>query len=170
MVIALSDPNSENGIGRCIILTLHDGKWEVTNEGVNIATSGKVFAPGNLRATADNPNYLALVNHWISEKYTLRYTGGLVPDVYHILVKGKGILTNVLSPSTKAKLRLLYEVAPIALIVEACGGASCTPGSSEKFPQPLSLLDIPIEELEQKLGVIYGGKDEVEKCKSFLFV
>lgn len=39
------------------------------------------------RATADNEKYRDLVNWWIAERYTLRYTGGLVPDVYHIFIK-----------------------------------------------------------------------------------
>lgn len=58
-------------------------------------------------------------------RYTLRYTGGMVPDVYHILIKSKGIFTNVSSPSAKAKLRLLYECAPMALLIEAAGGSRC---------------------------------------------
>ena len=36
----------------------------------------------------------ALVDFWIENKYTLRYSGGLVPDVYHILAKGQ--VTNCL--------------------------------------------------------------------------
>ena len=68
--------------------------------------------------------YYAHVRH--CERYTLRYTGGMVPDVYHILIKGKGVFTNVSSPTAKAKLRLLYECAPIALLVEAAGGARYT--------------------------------------------
>jgi sedoheptulose-bisphosphatase len=79
----------------------------------------------------------ALVNYWIENKYTLRYSGGLVPDVYHILIKGQvsatliiewffdlflidsllqGVLANASSESAKAKLRLLFECAPIALV------------------------------------------------------
>lgn len=58
-------------------------------------------------------------------RYTLRYTGGMVPDVYHILIKNKGVFTNVSSKNAKAKLRLVYECAPIALVVEAAGGARC---------------------------------------------
>ena len=34
-----------------------------------------------------------------------------------IIVKEKGVFTNVTSPSTKAKLRILFEVAPLALLV-----------------------------------------------------
>ena len=40
-----------------------------------------------------------------------------VPDVFQIIVKEKGVFTNVTSPSTKAKLRILFEVAPLALLV-----------------------------------------------------
>jgi hypothetical protein len=45
--------------------------------------------------------------------------------VYHILIKGEGVLSNASSPAARAKLRLLFEAGPIALIIEAAGGASC---------------------------------------------
>jgi len=45
---------------------------------------GKLFSPGNLRATFDNPEYEKLINYYVSEKYTLRYTGGMVPDVNQV--------------------------------------------------------------------------------------
>ena len=61
--------------------------------------------------------YEKLVSYWIGEKYTLRYTGGMVPDVFQIIVKEKGVFSNVTSPSTKAKLRILFEVAPLGLLV-----------------------------------------------------
>ena len=48
------------------------------------AGEGKMFSPGNLRATFDNPNYERLISHYIGEKYTLRYTGGMVPDVFQV--------------------------------------------------------------------------------------
>ncbi len=42
------------------------------------AGEGKMFSPGNLRATFDNPAYEKLIAYYIGEKYTLRYTGGMV--------------------------------------------------------------------------------------------
>ena len=51
------------------------------------------------------------MSYYLGEKYTLRYTGGMVPDVFQIIVKEKGVFTNVTSPSTKAKLRILFEVS-----------------------------------------------------------
>ena len=66
-----------------------DGKWVLVKETTEIG-EGKMFAPGNLRATYDNPEYEKLVSFWLGEKYTLRYTGGMVPDVFQIIVKEKG--------------------------------------------------------------------------------
>ena len=48
------------------------------------AGEGKMFSPGNLRATFDNPEYEKLISYWVGEKYTLRYTGGMVPDVFQV--------------------------------------------------------------------------------------
>jgi len=69
-----------------------------------------LFAPGNLRATQDNAGYAQLFNYWNENQYQLRYTGGMVPDVNQIMVKGKGIFVNCGSKNTKSKLRVLYEV------------------------------------------------------------
>ena len=168
LVVAL--PKANEGKGQSVQLVLHGEAWEVVHAQLAIAPSGKVFAPGNLRATADSPAYKRLVDFWIAERYTLRYSGGLVPDVYHVLIKGKGVVTNVVSASAKAKLRLLYEAAPIALVVECAGGASCVaPGPGGEHPEPVSLLDVPISALEFKCGVAYGSTEEVATFQQYLY-
>jgi len=62
------------------------------------------------------------VGKWIARGLTLRYTGGLVPDIYQLFIKGNGIFVTVASPTHKAKLRVLYEVAPIVFLIEKAGG------------------------------------------------
>ncbi|EGX92491.1 sedoheptulose-1,7-bisphosphatase [Cordyceps militaris CM01] len=42
----------------------------------------RFFAPANLRAASESPAYMALVQHYITERYTLRYSGGLVPPTW----------------------------------------------------------------------------------------
>jgi sedoheptulose-bisphosphatase len=144
--------------------------WFLTLPKIVISPTCKTFAPGNLRATSDNPAYKSLVDYWIAQKYTVRYSGGLVPDVYHILVKQSGVLSNASSKSAKAKLRLLYECAPIALIIEAAGGASCVcPSEVEDNIDPVSLLDVVITDLDRRVGVCYGSTEEVQRFKSVLF-
>eukprot|EP00195_Chlamydomonas_chlamydogama_P016177 CAMPEP_0202894988 /NCGR_PEP_ID=MMETSP1392-20130828/4268_1 /ASSEMBLY_ACC=CAM_ASM_000868 /TAXON_ID=225041 /ORGANISM="Chlamydomonas chlamydogama, Strain SAG 11-48b" /LENGTH=387 /DNA_ID=CAMNT_0049579851 /DNA_START=53 /DNA_END=1216 /DNA_ORIENTATION=- len=139
-----------------------DGKWLHVKETTEIG-EGKLFAPGNLRATFDNPAYERLVNFYLGEKYTLRYTGGMVPDVFQIIVKEKGVFTNVTSPSTKAKLRILFEVAPLAMMVEAAGGASSCDGKC------VSALDIPILVHDQRTQICFGSKGEVKRFEEYMY-
>jgi sedoheptulose-bisphosphatase len=127
------------------------------------AGEGKLFSPGNLRATFDNPAYERLISYYLGEKYTLRYTGGMVPDVFQILVKEKGVFTNVTSPSTKAKLRILFEVAPLALLVENAGGASSCDGLC------VSGLDVVIEKHDQRTQICYGSTNEVKRFEEYLY-
>ncbi|PRW59000.1 Sedoheptulose-1,7- chloroplastic [Chlorella sorokiniana] len=100
------------------------GAWQLSRPDVRIPPAKKVFAPANLRAQADNAAYRQLVLHWMEERYTLRYSGGLVPDLHHILAKGGGVFCNPTSPTAPAKLRCLYETFPLALVAEAAGGAT----------------------------------------------
>lgn len=128
------------------------GQWIKTNEFSSIQ-EGKLIAPGNLRATQDNKGYQELFDYWVQNTYQLRYTGGMVPDVNQLMVKGKGIFVNVASKNTKSKLRVLYEVAPIGYIIEKAGGMS---SEGER-----SVLDIPITSTEQVTQVAFGSPDEV---------
>ena len=139
-----------------------DGKFVHVKETTEIR-EGKMFSPGNLRATADNPEYAKLVNYWIDNQYTLRYTGGMVPDVFQIIVKEKGVFSNVISPSTKAKLRLLFEVAPLALLVEKAGGASSCDG------QCVSGLDVVVDVHDQRTQICYGSVGEVKRFEETLY-
>ena len=139
-----------------------DGKFMHVKE-TDTINEGKMFAPGNLRATFDNPGYAKLVQHYIEDQYTLRYTGGMVPDVFQIIVKEKGVFTNVTSPTTKAKLRILFEVAPLALMVEKAGGASSGDGLC------VSALDVPIEKHDQRTQVCFGSTGEVRKFEEYVY-
>ncbi len=171
--ICIALPAKSTELGKDIVLEVtltssDDGtseyaKWEVSREEIQIKSAGKIFAPGNLRASNDNEQYNQLIQYWIQERYTLRYTGGMVPDVYHIFVKSKGVFSNVSSEKAKAKLRLLYEVAPMGLIVEAAGGMT-THESHDG-----SVLDEVIDDLDKRLGVCFGSVDEVKKYKEFMF-
>lgn len=60
--------------------------WALARDDVRVGGK-RVFAPANLRAAAELEPYRALVADLVAERYTLRYSGGLVPDVHHILAK-----------------------------------------------------------------------------------
>lgn len=135
------------------------GQWIHTAAFMTV-NEGKLFAPGNMRAARDNPGYQKLLDHYFAEKYQLRYTGGMVPDVNQILVKGKGVFCNPASPSAKAKLRVVYEVLPIGYVIEKAGGRSSN-GSS-------SVLDIKIKSMEDRSQVCYGSSNEVARFEEYV--
>ena len=70
-------------------------------------------------------------------------------------LQGGGIFCSPKSPSAPPKLRLLYECAPLAFIMEAAGGASHSGAGS--------ILDQVISSSEQRSVISLGSKHEVEK-------
>jgi sedoheptulose-bisphosphatase len=123
--------------------------------------SGKMFAPGNLRACSVRQDYLDLVNFWCKNEYKLRYSGGMVPDINQILLKGMGVFAYPgFGDEPDGKLRLLYECAPMALIMEEAGGAA-TDGK-------MRILDKVVETLDQKSEIFIGSEQEVKRCEEFL--
>lgn len=137
-----------------------EGEFVLSHENMRI-DEGKMFAPGNLRAAAFEKWYLELVNYWIQEQYTLRYSGGMVPDINQILIKGKGIFSYPgYEESRDGKLRLLFECAPMALLIEQAGGASSD--------GEMGILEKEVVSVEQRTPVFLGSKGEVERCKSYL--
>lgn len=83
---------------------MQEGRWVLTRDGLRIEERS-VFAPGNVKATADNAKYREQVARWMGGRYTLRYSGSMAADVHHILNKGGGVFCNPASLTSPAKLR-----------------------------------------------------------------
>ncbi len=54
------------------------GGWHLLRSKIQLDKAKKIFAPANLRAAAENEEFHSIVLDWIRERYTLRYTGGMV--------------------------------------------------------------------------------------------
>lgn len=77
--------------------------------------------------------------------------------MHRILTRG-GIFMYPMDSKMKAqggKLRLMYEANPMAMIVEAAGGAAST--GRER------ILEIQPTKLHQRVPVVLGSKNEVER-------
>lgn len=135
------------------------GEFVLLQKNLTMTDNVKTYAPGNLRAVVDTPNYRKMMDTWMNEAHTLRYSGGMVPDIHHMLIKGAGIFTNIGgSKYPNGKLRLLFECGPFAYIMEQAGGGA---SNGEK-----SILDVEINDLDQRTPLIIGAKKEVERvCK-----
>lgn len=122
----------------------------------------RYFAPANLRAAGHDQRYMALINRYIQQGYTLRYCGGLVPDIIHALVKGHGVYVSPVTDRSKAKLRRLYELLPIALIVECAGGLAIDPTDGRR------ILDTVLQGTDERAGLVCGTAEEVELVRRAL--
>ncbi|MBI5413917.1 fructose-1,6-bisphosphatase [Candidatus Peregrinibacteria bacterium] len=138
------------------------GEFQSFSEGIRVEETAKIFAPGNLRAVTDRPSYQKLVTKWSDEKFTLRYSGGMVPDINTIFCKGNGIFAYPSSEKyPKGKLRLLYECAPFAFLMEQAGGLAKTETGED-------ILDLPIQDLHERTSILVGSKKTVEDAINML--
>lgn len=93
--------------------------------------------------------------------FNMRWVASMVAEVHRILVRG-GVFMYPLDSKLKdkgGKLRLLYEANPMSFIVEQAGGLSST-GRQR-------ILDLNPEALHQRVPVILGSKNEVERIVSY---
>jgi fructose-1,6-bisphosphatase I len=93
--------------------------------------------------------------------FNMRWVASMVADVHRILTRG-GVFMYPLDSKTKdkgGKLRLLYEANPMSFIVEQAGGAAST--GRER------ILDIKPQKLHQRIPVILGSKNEVERVARY---
>ncbi|KAF2016372.1 carbohydrate phosphatase [Aaosphaeria arxii CBS 175.79] len=164
-VVALRVPGT--GVDVCFEVAVSDGASEfpVVRPSIKLDDAPfktRYFAPANLRAAGEEPRYMALLNHFIENRYTLRYCGGLVPDIVHALVKGHGVYVSPVTATSKAKLRRLYELAPIALIMECAGGMAVDASDGK------NVLERQIGDTDERAGLICGTKEEVEFVRKSL--
>ncbi len=94
------------------------------------------------------------------EGYSARYSGALVGDVHRILFQGGVFLYPGTLKQPDGKLRLLYESAPLAYLIEQAGGKAST------GTQPL--LDVVPTKLHARSPLIVGSKQDVELVESFI--
>jgi fructose-1,6-bisphosphatase I len=95
------------------------------------------------------------------EGYSARYSGALVADFHRILLQGGVFLYPGTAKKPEGKLRLLYESAPLAMLIEQAGGRAST------GIQPI--LDVVPTELHQRTPLIIGSTEDVALVESFIY-
>ncbi len=95
------------------------------------------------------------------KNFNMRWVASMVAEVHRILTRG-GIFMypkDTKDPSKAGKLRLMYEANPMSFIVEQAGGMSST--GRER------IMEIQPSGLHQRVPVILGSKNEVERVVSY---
>ncbi len=137
-----------------------EGEYVLSQEHIMLEERGSIYSPGGLRKDYTK-KHLKYLEHLEAAGYKLRYSGGFVPDINQILIKRGGIFTYpALKKSPRGKLRLLFELQPMAFIIEEAGGIA-TDGEEE-------ILSLRVEDLEQRGPIYIGSRFELEKAMEFL--
>jgi fructose-1,6-bisphosphatase I len=135
-------------------------EYTLVNENIRLAQCGSIYSPGGQR-NKYSAGTEKFVRHLEEKGAKLRYSGGFVPDINQIMIKGKGIfLYPHLQGAPQGKLRLLYELYPMAYLVEQGGGAAST-GKQR-------ILDIIPEKIDDCSPIFIGCKDDVALAEAFI--
>ena len=142
------------------------GSFVMTEERIEIPPETQEFAINASNAR----NWGAPVKRYIDEclagkegprgkDFNMRWVASMVADVYRILSRGGIFMYPRDAKHKEGRLRLMYEANPMAFIVEPAGGAA-TDGAQR-------ILDIQPSALHQRVGVVLGSKNEVERVTRY---
>lgn len=137
-----------------------EGEYVLSEEHIMLKEKGSIYSIGGLRKDW-LPEHLKFIEFLEREGYKLRYSGGFVPDINQILIKRGGLFTYpALKNKSNGKLRLIFELQPMAFLAIQAGGMA-TNGKED-------ILSIKPESLDQRSPIYIGSRFEVEKAKEFL--
>ncbi len=149
-------------------LNAESGEFLLTGQGITIPPDTKEFA-----INASNQRFweepvqryigecLAGVDGPRGKNFNMRWVASMVADVYRVLSRG-GIFMypkDNKDPTKPGKLRLMYEANPMSFIVEQAGGAASTARQR--------ILEIQPEGLHQRVPVVLGSRNEVERVRDY---
>lgn len=137
------------------------GEFILAQENIQVPEHGPVYSvnEGNFWQWEEcYRDYIRYVHR--HDGYTARYSGALVGDIHRILCQGGVFLYPGTVKNPDGKLRLLYESAPMAFLMEQAGGRAST-GSQD-------ILNVVPQKLHQRTPLIIGSKEDVALVESFI--
>ena len=156
-----------NGVAM-FTLDREQGSFVLTQENVKVPEDTQEFAinMSNMRHW-DTPvkryvdECLAGTEGPREKNFNMRWIASMVADVHRILTRGGVFMYpwDKREPNKPGKLRLMYEANPMSWLIEQAGGAA-TNGKQR-------ILDIKPDALHQRVSVILGSKNEVDRVTKY---
>ncbi|MBI2569123.1 MAG: class 1 fructose-bisphosphatase [Candidatus Schekmanbacteria bacterium] len=145
------------------------GEFLLSHPNIHMPEASRYYSVNESYYTRWTPAIRKLVDHLKgtygkpSAARSARYIGSLVADFHRNLIGGGIFLypADVREPGKpKAKLRLLYEAAPLAFLAEAAGGRAI---DGER-----RILDVVPTQLHQRTALFVGNCDDVALVERFI--
>lgn len=160
---------STGGPSRCFTLDATSKQFLLTIPELTISKDTQEFSVNMANQRFWNSRFKDYINDLIwgeegirRKRFNMRWNAAMVGDVHRVLIRG-GIFmypSDNRNPQQPAKLRLLYEANPMAMLIENAGGKA--------FNESQPILDIKPDALHQRVAVILGSANEVDACLSYL--
>jgi len=135
---------------------LQEGEFEFVKE-IRLKDKGNLMAPGGTQQNWER-YHKEMIDGFFAQGYRLRYSGGMVPDLHQILLKGGGLFSYpATSDRPEGKLRRLFEVFPFAFIYEKAGG--------EAIDGEKRVLELGHAHIHDTSACFFGSKYEINRVK-----
>lgn len=154
---------------RCFTLDSTQGNFLLTADKIQIVQDTQEFAINMSNSRFWSENMGCYIDDLIlgetgprQKRYNMRWNAAMVGDVHRVLTRGGIFLYPSDSRNAKqpAKLRLLYEANPMAMLIENAGGKA--------WSETQRILDIQPQQLHERVAVILGSANEVDECLVYL--
>nr|WP_321265635.1 class 1 fructose-bisphosphatase [uncultured Sulfurimonas sp.] len=124
---------------------------------IRLKEKGNLNAPGGTQQNWES-YHKEMVDSFFKEGYRLRYSGGMVPDLHQILLKGGGLFSYpATSDRPDGKLRKLFEVFPFAFAYKTAGG--------EAIDGKIDLMELGCAHIHDTSPCFFGSKYEIARVK-----
>ncbi len=144
------------------------GEFVRSHHQIRIPARGRVYSVNEGNSTKWEPGvrryieYLRAADVATGRPYTARYVGSLVADFHRTLLEGGIFLypADATGGKPSGKLRLQYEAAPMAWLVEQAGGSASTGRARIMTIEPATP--------HQRVPLIIGSPEDVGLAEDFI--
>ena len=144
------------------------GEFVLTHPDIEVPADTQEFAINTSNSRFWEPPIKRYVDECLAGKtgprakdFNMRWIASMVAEAHRILTRGGVFMypRDTKDPSKPGRLRLLYEANPIGFIMEQAGGRASTGRGS--------VLEVQPESLHQRIGLVFGSKNEVERIERY---
>ena len=144
------------------------GEFKVTHPDIRVPADTQEFAINTSNSRFWEPPVKRYVDECLAGRtgprgkdFNMRWIASLVAEAHRILMRGGVFMypRDSKDPTKSGRLRLLYEANPIGFIMEQAGGRAST------GRQPV--LGVKPSALHQRIGFVFGSKNEVERIERY---
>ena len=144
------------------------GEFVLTHPSIGIPADTNEFAINTSNSRFWEPPIKRYVDECLAGKtgprgkdFNMRWIASMVAEAHRILMRGGVFMypRDTKDTSKPGRLRLLYEANPVGMIMEQAGGRAST--------GEVPMLGVQPTSLHQRIGLVFGSKNEVERIERY---